>query len=135
MSHPTNASDDVTPRSGRIRQVLDGVIDRRASGETVSDEQLITEHPELMPDLANALRDLRLVQVAQAKAAVDKSSGLHVRCPHCHNPIEIVEESSLSDVVCPSCGSQFSLTDDTERTFQAGSHEMEIGRASCRERV
>lgn len=35
--------------------------------------------------------------------------GLHVRCPHCHNPIEIVEESSLSEVDCPSCGSHFSL--------------------------
>ncbi len=34
---------------------------------------------------------------------------LHVRCPHCHNPIEIVDELSLNEVDCPSCGSHFSL--------------------------
>lgn len=40
---------------------------------------------------------------------------MHVRCPHCHNPIEILDEASLSDIPCPSCGSSFSLVklDDT----------------------
>lgn len=39
---------------------------------------------------------------------------MHVRCPHCANPIEIIEESSLDDVVCPSCGSNFSLISGEE---------------------
>lgn len=34
---------------------------------------------------------------------------LKVRCPHCHNPIELVDDSPLSDIQCPSCGSHFSL--------------------------
>ena len=34
---------------------------------------------------------------------------MHVRCPHCRNPIELVDDASLSDVVCPTCGSSFSL--------------------------
>ena len=29
--------------------------------------------------------------------------------PHCHNAIEIVEDSSFRDVECPSCGSHFNL--------------------------
>jgi tetratricopeptide (TPR) repeat protein/ribosomal protein S27E len=34
---------------------------------------------------------------------------MHVRCPHCRNPIDIVGDDSLSDVTCPACGSTFNL--------------------------
>jgi ribosomal protein S27E len=39
---------------------------------------------------------------------------MHVRCPHCHNAIEIVGDSELTDVTCPSCGSSFNLLPETE---------------------
>lgn len=35
---------------------------------------------------------------------------MHIRCPHCQNRIEVVDESSLAQVSCPSCGSAFNLT-------------------------
>ena len=34
---------------------------------------------------------------------------MHVRCPHCRNPIEIVAENPLTEVDCPTCGSSFGL--------------------------
>ena len=34
---------------------------------------------------------------------------LRVRCPHCHNPTELAEHSTLEDIECRSCGSHFSL--------------------------
>jgi eukaryotic-like serine/threonine-protein kinase len=34
---------------------------------------------------------------------------MHIRCPHCHNPIEVVDTDSLSDISCPACGSNFNL--------------------------
>ena len=34
-----------------------------------------------------------------------------VRCPHCGNPIEILEDQPLSDILCDSCDSSFSLVD------------------------
>jgi WD40 repeat protein len=37
---------------------------------------------------------------------------MHILCPHCRNPIEIVKFSSREDVSCPACGSTFRL--DTE---------------------
>ena len=37
---------------------------------------------------------------------------MHVRCPHCHNPIELVDDSSFENIDCPSCGSRFSLAAD-----------------------
>lgn len=34
---------------------------------------------------------------------------MHVRCPHCHQPVELVENAALEQIDCPSCGSQFNL--------------------------
>jgi len=43
---------------------------------------------------------------------------MHVRCPHCHTPVEILDESSLAEIPCPSCGSSFSLLgNDETQTF------------------
>ena len=39
---------------------------------------------------------------------------MQVRCPHCRNPIEILKDSSVADISCPSCGSSFSLIGDDE---------------------
>ena len=32
---------------------------------------------------------------------------MHIRCPHCHNPIEILDDSPPAGIACPSCGSRF----------------------------
>ena len=45
---------------------------------------------------------------------------MHIRCPHCHNPIEVVESDPLTDVTCPSCGSNFSLISGETATYQPG---------------
>ena len=34
---------------------------------------------------------------------------MHINCPHCKNPIEVVESPPPAEVVCPSCGSSFRL--------------------------
>ncbi|HLQ47281.1 MAG TPA: serine/threonine-protein kinase, partial [Planctomycetaceae bacterium] len=42
---------------------------------------------------------------------------MHVRCPHCHSPIDLLPEQPLHDVCCPSCGSSFNLiSGDTTRS-------------------
>ncbi len=52
--------------------------------------------------------------------------GLTVRCPLCHNPIIVEESSTLADVLCPLCGSNFSLAGDVSSTMSA-SDLCEIG--------
>ena len=39
---------------------------------------------------------------------------MQVRCPLCHSPIDLSEDSSLSNIPCPSCGSSFSLVGDED---------------------
>jgi hypothetical protein len=41
---------------------------------------------------------------------------MHVRCPHCHNPIDVVDEAMEHEITCPSCGSGFSLVGDDSTT-------------------
>ena len=44
---------------------------------------------------------------------------LCVRCPHCHNPVEILDDSSLREIPCSNCGSSFSLVTDETVSYQS----------------
>lgn len=44
-------------RAARIRQVVEDCVRRRAGGEDLPDEQVIAEHPDLLPELDEALRN------------------------------------------------------------------------------
>jgi WD40 repeat protein len=53
---------------------------------------------------------------------VDESTGsgrLEVRCPVCHAPMEVAVDTALTDLTCSSCGSHFSLVDQTKATHLA----------------
>ncbi len=52
---------------------------------------------------------------------------MHVRCPHCHNPIELVDDSSFDQLECPSCGSHFSLAADVPTTSFRSESKKTIG--------
>ena len=45
---------------------------------------------------------------------------MHVRCPHCHQPVELVDNAGLEHIDCPSCGSHFSLLGDQTASYHAG---------------
>ncbi len=59
-------------------------------------------------------------RVHHRKLNRDRMLGLpamHVRCPHCHSPIDLLPEQPFHDVCCPSCGSSFNLiSGDTTRS-------------------
>ena len=40
-----------------------------------------------------------------------------VKCPHCHEPIEILEKDSLAEVLCSVCGSSFNLLTDSATVY------------------
>jgi hypothetical protein len=77
------------------------------------------ENRERFPDLDPTWLD-REVQTATAaakkvSAAVDpgRMPGTHVqqfRCPHCHNPIRLIDDCP-EEVLCPGCGSSFRVRD------------------------
>ncbi|MEX0675726.1 MAG: protein kinase [Pirellulales bacterium] len=45
---------------------------------------------------------------------------MQVRCPRCHAPFDSVPDASWTEILCPSCGSSFSLVgSDSTATYQA----------------
>src|SRR5438309_7154894 len=51
-----------------------------------------------------------------------------IRCPHCHNPIQLADDRS-DEVLCPGCGSSFRLqetrqTDTTSQMRQIGKFQL-----------
>ncbi len=46
---------------------------------------------------------------------------MQIRCPHCHVPFDSVEQASWADMLCPACGSSFSLSGtDATCSFRPG---------------
>ncbi len=50
---------------------------------------------------------------------------MHLRCPHCHNPVDLLPDQPLHEVSCPSCGSSFNLiSGDTTRGTLGSSRKV-----------
>jgi WD40 repeat protein/tRNA A-37 threonylcarbamoyl transferase component Bud32 len=97
---------------------------RRWRGET----PLPTEYRERFPDLDPAWLDRELQAAspagkdgpaAEGPAKIPQLQAQQIRCPHCHNPIRLLDERS-DEVLCPGCGSSFRLRDarHTDTTSQ-----------------
>jgi serine/threonine protein kinase len=106
----------------------------------ISDAQYCTLYPELMPDIAAQLKQLRAevsseaatLEVRNSPATENEfdatlehasppsgSRGLHIRCPHCSNPVELLADSPFESITCNTCGSTFSLVEDEDHTREA----------------
>jgi serine/threonine protein kinase/ribosomal protein S27E len=48
-----------------------------------------------------------------------ESRGLHIRCPHCNNAVELLADTPYEEISCNSCGSMFSLVTQDESTRMA----------------
>ncbi|MGZ0172777.1 MAG: protein kinase domain-containing protein, partial [Planctomycetales bacterium] len=52
---------------------------------------------------------------------------MQIRCPHCHQPIELVNDDPSGDMTCDWCGSGFNLASDLETAGDDGSHKKTLG--------
>src|SRR5262245_55839517 len=53
---------------------------------------------------------------------------MHVSCPHCQNPIELVTRPAAGEVLCPSCGSTFRIESETTVTWSGSVRGRKLGR-------
>ncbi len=60
---------------------------------------------------------------------------MQIRCPHCQNPIELVQDDESFDHDCPSCGSSFNLTSDLNTVTQPAGSEETIAHFRLTERL
>src|SRR5437667_10324678 len=60
---------------------------------------------------------------------------MHINCPHCQNPVELIESDSPSELVCPSCGSTITLDPSRTRTFLPSGSARRIGKFELLEQL
>jgi serine/threonine protein kinase len=98
----------------------------------------------MQDDAANAdplaTADMKAVLAPSADLSPTRSSHssgsgrLEVRCPMCHAPMEVAVDTLLTDLTCSSCGSHFSLVDQSQATRMAPPLSK-LGRFELIERV
>ena len=64
-----NPHDPDEDRLLRIHHLIDRCIERRLAGEDVSDDDLIATHPDLLPELADELSHLAVIERARRRVA------------------------------------------------------------------
>jgi hypothetical protein len=140
-----NFIDDfpIDARPQLVRALLEIELEHRGqfSSETLTPHQLIELHPEIAVELERALREIQssgksrgngiqqTLPVSRLAQPGDRtiehtpsrkdSRGLHIRCPHCSNAVELVTDTPYEQICCSSCGSMFSLVDRDESTRMA----------------
>ena len=128
-------TDDVSNSSSdQFDEILADLMRAIDAGETVVADRWVCDYPDFATELreffAKNERMEQLVRPLRQAAA----QALHVRCPHCHNPIELLEDAALAEISCPSCGSSFSLVgENTVSHYSPG--ERTIGHFQLLDRV
>ena len=79
------------------------------------------------PDIAEEIAPDKIAgEVAEECRTL--TSGLRVHCPHCQNPIELVDDVVGEEIECPSCGSSFNLVRDDTCAAERRTSPRTIGR-------
>ncbi len=66
-------------RQERIREVIDECLQRRWDGDDVAEDSVIQQHADLMPELAEELRMLRLLEASRPPQMVDELIALQAK--------------------------------------------------------
>ena len=106
-------------------------ISTRAGRADLSFDEFIAAHPAIADELRHVRRrDRRSRQLGSPGAAsvaerrgageLRRPQGLHIRCPHCASPVELLADTPEEDVTCRACGSTFCLVDRERSTRRGG---------------
>jgi WD40 repeat protein len=60
---------------------------------------------------------------------------MHILCPHCQNPIELVSLPASREVLCSSCGSTFRIESETTATWSNSLQDRTLGKFQLLEAV
>ena len=122
-------------RAARIRGIVKKSIQLWSEGSTGHELEMVDANPDLAPELAHELKKARLAILAAQKEQppAPPNEGLRVRCPHCRNPMELLESEYSLDappdaMSCESCGEEISILADTtnyDATHRLGSFHLE----------
>lgn len=122
---------DALARSGLLRELYaSAAAYLRDRGESSPHQRILNANRELVDELSELTAEPHTVAYLPptiqqggvpgvASRHGRSSRGLHLRCPHCSNPIELLSDATEDIVDCDACGSTFSLVDRSNATHQA----------------
>lgn len=96
-------------RASRVEEIVATCRRRRAAGESLADDDVIAAHPDLMPELGEALRRLSLIAAARRDAA--EGAREVVRCPRCRHRIDLDAQRDPL-LTCPECDERLRVIPD-----------------------
>src|SRR5262249_59549339 len=84
-------------------------------GETPDAAAYRARFPDLNPawierEIQAGSAEAREAPAAVAPERIPRTQAQQIRCPHCHNPIQLVDDHP-DEVLCPGCGSSFRVRD------------------------
>ncbi|MEQ8835830.1 MAG: protein kinase, partial [Lacipirellulaceae bacterium] len=89
---------------GNLYPALSDELERVAREELAGGGVLT---PDETPTIVQSTR--RDFPESKEQTSAAESYALHIRCPHCREAVEVLDNTELEDVTCRSCGSAFSL--------------------------
>jgi serine/threonine protein kinase/WD40 repeat protein/outer membrane protein assembly factor BamB len=126
--------DTSNSTSERFDKVLAELMRAIDAGETVVSAWWLAEYPHFATELrAFFMKNERIEKLVRPLRQA-AAQALHVRCPHCRTPIELLEEAPLAEINCPSCGSSFSLVGEKTVTHYSPG-ERTVGHFQLLDRV
>ena len=94
----------------------------RKAGASEPQGEILAANPTLRVELLAVLAEedgAATVSTDYPPRSSSKSSGLSIRCPHCHNMMELIVDASLMEITCSNCGDTFGLINDGQDTRDA----------------
>ncbi len=134
---------DCYPELGAVAQLsVDAIVAeyrfRHIGGDSPDSAEYLIRFPRQAVDLKPRLKQVDHDRTANDAPRSELSTlrytnpasrrGLRIRCPHCHNPIELVDDSStLTEINCPNCDSRFNLVEPVSTTTLARPIVKQLG--------
>jgi WD40 repeat protein/tRNA A-37 threonylcarbamoyl transferase component Bud32 len=118
------------------------IAHRKGRGESPEPNEYLQRFPTLPSDVLARIFEAAASSLTQPPRPPDptddngtlpvQARALRIRCPHCHNPIQLIDDRS-DQVLCPGCGSSFRMRDATQTNTVSGMRPL--GRFQLLERV
>ena len=106
---PSRHADNSDSADERLGEIIADYVRAVENGAAPDREKVLTSHPELAEELREFFEHRDRIELMIDPLRKTLEHVLNVRCPHCHNAIELLNEARVTSIGCPSCGSSFSL--------------------------
>jgi WD40 repeat protein len=124
----------VVPNDATLDGALAEYFESLDRGTPVDEASLLAKYPAHAAELQKFFADQKhlTAKVRELTARGVASHRLTIRCPNCHQAIEVAVDAALTDLECGKCGGRFSLVDPTDTTAPS---LLTMGRFQLVERI